>query len=316
MNVSRRDFLRFSAAGAMFAASGCRSLFTGAAADYDPNLTVFFSDVHVRGGESYQLERFSAFVAEVLKMDPLPRNVVVFGDLAFLYGLKADYETSAPYLKQLSDAGINVTIGMGNHDRRSTFFEIHPEYTKRVRVPGRVVSVADVGHADLLMLDSLAGSDDRRNNDMGPVPGELDKNQQEWLLAELPKWKRPVFVCSHHPLGELMAGGKPLNNLLTSLPTVAGYVHGHNHRWYTGWSKRTWGSRDLLRTLCLPSTGHWGDIGFTLFRTSPGRAVAALDQREFYFPNPLKAGESRPEVWDAILREHRGLKCEFPFKEG
>jgi len=310
MNISRRSFLQFSSAAALTAVGGCRSFFTGAASDYDPNLTVFFSDVHVRGGESYQLDRFRPFVAEVLKMTPLPKNVVIFGDLAFLHGHKADYETSAPYLKQLEDAGISVTIGMGNHDRRSTFFEVHPEYLNRIKVPGRVVSVADLGHADLLMIDSLAGSDDRGAQDMGPVPGVLDKAQQEWLLAELPKWKRPVFVCAHHPLKELNAGNKPLKDLLVRSP-VAGYIHGHNHRWYTGWAPHKWGSRAILRSLCLPSTGHWGDIGFTVFRTSPGSAVATLDEREFFFPKPLEKGEARPEVWDAILEENRGASCKF-----
>jgi len=311
MNISRRSFLRISSAGALAAAGGCRSLFTGADSDYDPNLTVFFSDVHVRGGESYQLERFKPMVAEVLKMSPLPRNVVIFGDLAYLYGIKADYETSAPYLKQLEDAGITVTIGMGNHDRRSNFFAVHPEYLKRVKVPGMVVSVANAGHADILMMDSLVGTDDRGATDMGPVPGELGKAQQEWLLAELPKWKRPVFVCSHHPLSELSAGGKPLKDLLAASPAVAGYIHGHNHRWYTGWAMHGWNRRGILRTLCLPSTGHWGDIGYTVFRTTPRDAVASLELRDFYFPKPLDEGEARPEIWDVILNESRGQSCKF-----
>jgi len=311
MNISRRNFLHISAAGALSFAGGCRSLFTGASTDYDPNLTVFFSDVHVRGGKSYQLDRFIPFVGEVLKMNPLPKNVVIFGDLAHLYGIKADYETTAPYLKQLSDAGITVTIGMGNHDRRSTFFEVHPDYKKRSKVPGRVVSVANIGHADLLMLDSLAGGDDRGATDMGPVPGTLDKEQQEWLLAELPKWKRPVFVCAHHPLKELVAGGKPLKQLIGASPAVAGYIHGHNHRWYTGWEPYKWGSQAILRSLCLPSTGHWGDIGYVLFRTTPTSATATLEEREFFFPKPQEKNEARPEVWDVIVNENRGATCKF-----
>jgi len=314
MRISRRTFLRLSAAGGAFAVGGCRSFFAGAASDYDPNLTVFFSDIHVRGGKSYQLDRFKPFVAEVLKMTPLPKNVVIFGDLAYLHGARADYETSAPYLKMLSDAGIAVTIGMGNHDRRSSFFAVHPDYAKRVKVPGRVVSVADVGHADILMLDSLAGADDRSEKASGPVAGTIDKDQQEWLLAALPKWRRPVIVCAHHPLKELSAGGKPLKDLLVQSPAVAGYIHGHDHRWYTVWANK-WGSRNVLRSLCLPSTGHWGDIGYTVFRTAPGHAVATLDEREFYFPKPLAAGEARPKTWDAILEANKGATCKFILPE-
>ena len=312
MNISRRTFLRLSACGGtMAAAGGCSTLFTGAASDYDPNLTVLLSDIHVRGGESYQLDRFRSVVAEILKMSPLPKNVVVFGDLAYLFGNKGDYVTSAPYLKQLSDAGIAVTIGMGNHDRRSAFFEVHPEYVKRTKVPGRVVSVVDVGNADMLMLDSLAGSDDRGPKSSGPVPGTLDASQQEWLLAELPKWKRPLFVCAHHPVVELSAGGKPLSSLLFNTPAFAGYINGHNHRWYAEWMLRNYSQRKLLCYLGLPSTGHWGDIGYTIFRTTPRDAVATLVQREFFFPHPLKKGEARPEVWDAILEKNRGAHCRF-----
>ena len=311
--VSRRAFLRLSAIGGtlMAAGGGRAALFTGAASDYDPNLTVFLSDIHVRGGESYQLEHFKRVVAEILKMSPLPKRAVVFGDLAYLFGRKEDYVTSAPYLKQLTDAGISVTIGMGNHDRRSAFLEVHPEYARRTKVPGRIVSVVDIGPADILMLDSLAGSDDRGNNSSGPVPGTLDAAQQEWLLAELPKWKRPVFVCAHHPVFELTAGGKPLSELFFNSPAFAGYINGHNHRWYAEWSLRNYSQRKLLCYLGLPSTGHWGDIGYTLFRTTPSDAVANLVQHDFFFPNPLKEGEPRPEMWDAIMEKNRDAHHRF-----
>lgn len=312
-DFSRRAFLRLSAlGGTLMAAGGCRtSFFTGAAGDYDPNLTVFLSDIHVRGGESYQLEHFRRIVAEILKMSPLPKRAVVFGDLAYLFGRKEDYVTSAPYLKQLTDAGISVTIGMGNHDRRSAFLEVHPEYARRTKVPGRIVSVVDIGPADILMLDSLAGADDRGDSSSGPVPGLLDAVQQEWLLAELPKWKRPVFVCAHHPVFELAAGGKPLSELLLNSPAFAGYINGHNHRWYAEWALRNYRERKLLCYLGLPSTGHWGDIGYTLFRTTPRDAVATLVQHDFFFPNPLKEGEARPEMWDAILEKNRGAHYRF-----
>ena len=310
--VSRREFLRLSAiGGAIMAAEGCRTLFTGVAADYDPNLTVFLSDIHVRGGKSYQLNYFKRIVAEVLKMSPLPKNAVVFGDLAYLFGRKEDYVTSAPYLKQLTDAGISVTIGMGNHDRRSAFLEVYPEYARRTKVPGRIVSVVDVGHADILMLDSLAGSDDRGNSSSGPGGGTLDDAQQEWLLAELPKWKRPVFVCAHHPVFELAAGGKRLSELLFRSPAFAGYINGHNHRWYAEWALRNFSQRMLLCYLGLPSTGHWGDIGYTMFRTTPRDAVASLVQHDFFFPAPLKKGEVRPEKWDALLEKNRGAQYRF-----
>ena len=312
MNTSRRSFLRLSAlAGTAAAFGGCKSLFTGAAGDYDPCLTVLMSDVHVRGGESYQLDRFRSAVAEVLSMNPLPRNVVICGDLAFLYGRRVDYETSAPLLRQLSDAGIAVTIGMGNHDRRSAFFEVHPEYVARSRVPGRVVSVADIGHADLLMLDTLAGSDGRGASDQGPVPAAMCEAEQEWLAAELPKWKRPVLVCAHHPYAEIMVQGKPIMDLLGRSP-AAGFIFGHIHRWGKGWQKQN--RRRVVKWMSLPSTGHWGDIGYAILRTSPKGAEATLRQSDFFIPLPTKG--RRPEIWDVILAENQGARCLFPFACG
>ena len=119
MNVSRRGFLWLAgAAGTTTLAGGCASggLFAGGPAAHDPNLTVLLSDIHVNGqkdGDVFQRSKIMETVAEILKLDPLPSRAVVFGDLAWLWGNKMDYQCSAPYLKLLEDAGIPVTICMG-----------------------------------------------------------------------------------------------------------------------------------------------------------------------------------------------------------
>ena len=312
MELSRRGFLQSAAlfgASTFVSDSFGRSLFTGKAKDFDDSLMVFFSDVHVRGGASYQRDSFVPIVAEVLKMNPLPRNVVIFGDFAYLSGKKEDYIESEKIVKLLSDAGITLTIGMGNHDRRSTFLEVYPDYAKRTKVPGRIVSVASGADVDILMLDGLQGTDDRKPNDMGPVSGRLDEAQCEWLKAELPKWPRKVIVGSHFPLKELSV--EPYKSLAAFLnaecPNVKGYIHGHDHRWYNKWSAMGWSSRKMIRSACLPSTGHWGDIGYTTFRTDAKKAELTLVSKDFYFPKPLNAakGEKRPPEWDMILAEHR-----------
>ena len=317
-SFSRRGFLRiFGAAGLASAGGGCAAgrLFTGSASDHDPNLTVLLSDVHVNGqetGDVYQRGRLEATVAEILRLNPLPSRAIVFGDLAWLWGNKADYERSAPQLKLLEDAGIPVTIGMGNHDRRATFLEVHPGYATSTKVPGRIVSVVDAGTVDFIMLDGLQGTDGRGPKDMGPVPGALCKNQQDWLLDILPKWKKPVFVCSHFPVHELKAGGKPLEKLLLDAPNVAGYIHGHDHRWYTRSLVLGYTSRQLKRSLCLPSTGHWGDIGYALMRVKDGNAVVELRQRDYYFPSPKPPKDPCvAKTWKAIARDHQGLFCTF-----
>ena len=94
---------------------------------------------------------------------------------------------------------------------------------------------------------------------------------------------------------------------------VIGYIHGHDHRWYKRYMRNGWREGEIVkRSLCLPSTGHWGDIGYTLLRTSPDRAVASLVQKEFYFPSPPKAGSPVNLLWTAVTEENRGQTCTFP----
>ncbi len=309
MQISRRHFI-----SGFTAAAASQGMFAAAKPAVDPDLTVLISDVHVKGGQGdnvYQFGKFSRVVADILKMDPLPARVIGFGDLAWLHGAKADYLRSAPELKLLRDAGISVTLGMGNHDRRSTFLEVHPEYAQTTKIPGRIVSVVDAGRVDFIMLDGLQGTDDRGPTDMGPVNGQLNPDQQDWLAAALPKWKKPVFVCSHFPVKELAVSGKPLSQFLHDCPAVAGYLHGHDHRWYKTYPLKTWNSPHTLRTLCLPSTGFWGDIGYVTFRTTADLAVASLRQYEYYFPRPEPRQSCDQRLWDLITAENQNQTCSF-----
>ena len=88
-----------------------------------------------------------------------------------------------------------------------------------------------------------------------------------------------------------------------------------------GWHHEGWGkdAREF-RTLCLPSTGHWGDIGYVVFRTSPGRAVAELYQDDYFFPSPPGPGKWSPDVrspvWDRIVAENRGQTMHWMWDNG
>ena len=316
MNTSRRGFMRGLA---LFTVGGLaradEPLFTAAPKDFDDSLCVFLSDVHV-GGESsspkYPCDKLRGVVAEILKMRPLPRNVVVFGDLAWLHGMGCDYDVSKPILKTLTDAGITLTIGMGNHDRRAAFSERYPDTAKTSLLEGYQVQLVKTPHADLLMLDTLQGKDGEYN---GPVPGALPEKEQEWLVTYLKAQKKTLFVASHHPLHELRIGDKKLAAILAKNRAVAGYIHGHDHRWRREWIHPDWTTVTTLRTLCLPSTGLWGDIGYTLFRVSADRAVAELRQNDFYFPCPLPK-EKRPAQWTEQLEENRASPiCTFRFRQ-
>ena len=307
VTVSRRSFLE-----CLGAAAAAPRLFAKERTDYDPDLTVLLSDLHVNGiRNTHQFGRLERAVGEILALTPLPSHAVVFGDLSYFYGRREDYLKSFTCLKQLEDAGISVTIGMGNHDRRSTFLEVYPSYVTRTKVPGRIVTVCDAGAVDFLMLDGLQGADNRAWNDRGPNSGQLDRDQQDWLAAALPAWKKPVFVCSHYPIGDLSVGGKPLAHLLVRTPAVAGYIHGHEHRWCPRDMREPWRKTASKQSLCLPSTGAWGDIGYALLRTSKGRAVASLVQREFFYPRPPKPGAPVELLWKTIVQANQNKTCTF-----
>ena len=287
-------------------------LFAKAPGDFDADLTVLLSDLHVNGtSDSHQLGRLERAVGEVLAMSPLPARAVVFGDIACMYGRKEDYVRAAAALKRLKDAGVSVTLGVGNHDRRSTFLEVYPSYATNTKVHGRIVSVCDAGAVDFIMLDGLQGTDGRALDDSGPNNGQLDKDQQDWLAAALPAWKKPVFVCSHFPVSDLTVGGKPLAHLLVRTPSVVGYIHGHEHRWCTRDVREAWRKVAPKQSLCLPSTGAWGDIGYALLRTSKGRAVATLVQREFFYPRPPKPGAPVELLWKTIVQANQNKTCAF-----
>ena len=300
--ISRRGFLLGIAAAA--AAPG--NLFAKADKDFDSSLAVFLSDVHVNGldelngkkTKTSMREHLAANVAEILRMNPLPRHVFIFGDLAHLQGRLVDYRRSYPDLKLLVDAGIGLTIGMGNHDHRKAFLEVWPEYEKRTLVPGAIHTVTSLPDYDLIMLEALS------------------KASQEWILSRLPTWPRPFFIGAHHPIYELKFGNgkKRMHDHIVKFPNCRGYIHGHDHIWKTNVSN--WREPKAVPWLTLPSNGCWGDIGYVVMRVSDsklhGRRVAQAKfvQKDFFLGSPV-APEKRNPVWDARLNDLKDAKCTF-----
>ena len=305
--VDRRGFLWLGSLAAAAVAAPLR-LFAEAGPEFDENAIVFLADVHAGAGKKCAVARakFKETVSEILAMRPLPRNVLVFGDVAYTCGLGADYDVSRPLFKKLEDAGIVVTIGMGNHDRRSEYAKHWPEAAAKSLVPGRYVHLLETPHVDFLMLDSLQGSDDRANDDKGPVKGALSDDQQEFLRKFVAERSKPVVLCAHHKAGELSVCGEGMTAFMLKSPCVAGYIHGHNHRWRRDWT------RDMSqnpphrakRELCLPSNGMWGDIGYALCRLKPDRIVIEPILKDFWVPRPVPK-EQRPPEWDDLLFEAR-----------
>ena len=287
---------------------------------FDDNLSIIFSDAHVCGEEAraarFTPKRMKAFVDEVLAMRPLPKRVIHLGDLAYLHGHPADYAVSKPMLKRLEDAGIELVFCMGNHDRRSEFAKVWPGHLEKSPVSGKYVSVTSLGTADLIILDGLQGTDDRPLTDMGPGQGLLTPDQFAWLKKDFPKRTRPFFVASHFPIGELKVSDKKKGGdlgtwLLKNAPMCVGYLYGHLHRWRPEWMHGSWKNRNTLRTLCMPSGGLWGDIGYVKMRTEADRAVCSLELKDFYFPAEPEDPNDRPAPWRIKIEETRGATCTF-----
>ena len=317
---SRREFISLGACAACATPlAGCVGARGAATAAVDPNLSVLLSDIHVsgknvKGQPTYQNPLFAKAVEQALAMRPRPKRALVFGDVALWNGLSADYEESAPLIRRLQDAGIDVFLTTGNHDHREPLFRFHPRQKEITPVPGRFVSVVDVGTADFVLLDSL--KENAKGEGSGnAVDGALDATQTDWLMSFAASAKRPFFCGAHHPAHELRVGKKPLLAALGEYPLFAGYVHGHDHRWYKKWTKIAWSSPHIVRSACLPSTGWWGDIGFATFRTEANGARLSLVQNDFFFPKPLAEGQKRPAEWDLIRRENAGDVCMFAYNQ-
>lgn len=309
--MNRREFLGglvFSAGAASL--GGCKALGLADGA-LDCRTAVFISDVHVRA-DSYQLERFRRVVDEILKMSPLPKNVVCFGDIAYLRGAAEDYRASRPQFQRLLDAGIRLTFGLGNHDRRKNFLEVWPEYRERLAMKDFIVSEADLGTCDLVMLDTLHEPDNPEAEERGWITdGQFKEKRMAWLKGEMARRTRPFLLAAHHPLDEITDGDRRfLQDLVMETKLCVGWIHGHDHTWkhrLFGHSKRRWSDNVFKRSLCLPSTGYWGDIGYAVAYASDHALRVDYRALDHYFPDP----DARTAMDDDLLAEKRGAYMTF-----
>lgn len=312
MDVTRRMFL----AGAGCAGAGS---LVGAAAPgtHDPDLMVFFADFHQHdntarwaNGPTHQNEIFPRYVAEVLAMRPLPAHAVVFGDFSASCGWDEDFRLAAAALKPLADAGITLTLGMGNHDNRAAFLRAFPDYRARMLLPERIVSKVSTPHADLLLLDTLKTKPGAEwaepSRESNRVEGAVDPAQRAWLRDTLAAATRPTFVGAHHSAREC-----GLHKEIVTAPTVFGYIFGHEHEWAEHYlHDGTYGNSQTVQTATLPSAGFYGDLGYALFRTFPDRAELTLRQTDFFFNRPWP-DRPRPKNWLERVRRHRAASVTF-----
>ena len=229
-----------SSAAARRAAAGGSKRQRGAVR-FDDNLVCLISDLHTNPG-SYQPGRLERTVADILALNPLPHNVIALGDLAYLTGKPEEYALLKEIIAPLEAAGIQVTLAMGNHDKRANFAEAFPTYASASQMKERFVFVVETPRADFIVLDSLQESTSQYK---WITPGAIDDAQREWLKDKLATYTtKPVFVMSHHPLNEV-----GIKDLLQECPSCCGYIHGHDHVWRPGWIKKNYHEQTVVRTL-------------------------------------------------------------------
>ncbi|MCF0176629.1 MAG: metallophosphoesterase [Bacteroidales bacterium] len=272
---------------------------------FDEDLVVFISDIHCNP-DSYQPAYLKKVVDDILAMKPLPANVIALGDLAFQTGQPYEYACLKKVIAPIEEAGIKLTMAMGNHDRREEFGEAFPHLASKSLLPNRYVYKVETPKADFIVLDSLQQGEDKTK---WITPGFIDENQKEWLRKTLSGYvDKPVFVCTHHPITETQ-----ISDILLACPCCSGYIYGHNHRFRKDWMLKSYSDRRIIRSLCIPSTGHWGDIGHVELRLEDDKAVATLMERDFFFPAPAASPEEAPALWREIAADQKGASCNFSY---
>jgi len=259
----------------------------------DPNLVALFADTHATADAKRTNQRAGVerCVREILALNPRPANLLILGDLSFDHGVTNDYQTLRDLLSPLAKTGVRWHACFGNHDRRASFFAVFPEQrAAHPPVPERHVSRVETPYADFILLDSCLE---------GPVNGGLDDAQRAWLEKTVAANRKPLFLCAHHGIGETGVAGLMVSNALCKA-----YLFGHHHNAAHREEKG-------VRTFCLPSTGHWGDIGFMLMRLTPEEARLTLRQHDYYTRPPTRPEDVNPEWRERTIRKN-GLEWRVP----
>ena len=304
--TTRREFLGGALAAATIPQAGASVVSDGP----DPNLAVFLADIHCHGHTNgwvkHQHAILKRYVAEILALRPRPAHLVVFGDFSASCGWIEDFRLAREILSPLLEAGMTLTCGMGNHDKRRNFLAVFPEYADRLLVKDRIVSKIAFPHCDFIMLDSLREKEGDGGNF---VDGRVDGDQLAWLREEIANAKRPLFLGAHHCAKE-----SGIRQEVVCGPTVCGYIFGHEHVWADNYlHDGTYGNSQTVQTATLPSGGFYGDLGYALFRMYEDRAELSLRQDDFFFNRDWP--QPRPQAWQARVVAHQNAKVVFPYEK-
>lgn len=237
--LTRRSFLTHSAA----AAAGLTVVRYGWGDEprTNPNLFALLSDTHIPDSPDVAAHgtnmtaNLRQVVREVIELDAKPAGVIINGDCAYLKGLAADYANLAQCVAPLGDAGLPLSVTMGNHDDRGPLYAaLQAQKPVRSVVQSKHVLVVESPRANWFLLDSL--------KEVNVVTGELGAAQRAWLGEALASHAgKPALVMVHHnPQFEPPTDGKAwggiqdtaeLVELLARHKHVKALIFGHSHNW-------------------------------------------------------------------------------------
>jgi 3',5'-cyclic-AMP phosphodiesterase len=144
------------------------------------------SDDHLHSDTTATFERVKAQVAT---LQPQPDFIVISGDLTN----KGTVENFTALKDLIADFQIPVLLALGNHDTRSTFYEVVSDQPELGDAPYYHAQVIKGLH--VITLDSSV---------TGAVIGTLEPEQRTWLASELELHpESPKLIVVHHPPGEL-----------------------------------------------------------------------------------------------------------------
>lgn len=200
---------------------------------------VLFSDTHIAADAKLEArgavmgDNLARCVNQVLKIGQKPFGVLLNGDVAYLDGQQADYDTFLSLIAPLRENAIQVHCTLGNHDDRKHFIGAMTSPQDPHPVEGKHVELLSSATMNWVLLDTLF--------EINKTPGELGEAQLGWLDRALAAAAdKPAVVMMHHnPQGPVAEGKKAtglldseaLFSVLAKHKKVKALIYGHTHTW-------------------------------------------------------------------------------------
>lgn len=263
------------------------------------------SDTHIAADPAFvskqgvnMADNLHRVVAEVLAERATLAGVIIDGDCAYNDGQQGDYTAFLEILKPLREAGLPIHFTLGNHDDREHFSAAVGGAGSPVE--GKVCSVIETTHANLVLLDSLRY--------VNKVEGEFGEVQLGWIakILEANPDKPAILIGHHYPQvfrEDIIPGdekikisglvdSEPFLDLLGKHPSAKAYIYGHSHTWLTKQESNG------LHQINLPPTAYVfnpkmpnGWVRATLGASGIGLELRALD------PQHPQHGETKQLAW-------------------